>query len=166
MVALNPGAGHPMKRWPMKYFLETARVLRTEGLAPLFIFGPKETELYAAYRHQIEDIGGFTFRSDNYNIQLLAGILCRCALLLTNDCAVMHVGGAVGCRVLALFGPSNSRIWFPYPSPWNHIIERDMHCRHKCRNGCDAIPCLAEITPEEVLIKLNTMLLQRAAQHA
>lgn len=82
VVAFNPGAGHPMKRWPMSHFLEVARVLRNEGFVPLFIFGPKESELYAAYSEQIEDMGGFVYRSDNYQIQMLAGILSQCALLL------------------------------------------------------------------------------------
>jgi len=161
VVAFNPGAGYPMKRWPMSHFLETARVLRGEGFAPLFIFGPKETELYGAYRDQIEDMGGFVYRSDNYQIQLLAGILCQCALLLTNDCAVMHVGAAVGCRVLAIFGPSNSRIWFPYATPWNQVIERDVPCRRECRGGCELLPCLGEIPPAEVLAKLRAMLPKR-----
>jgi ADP-heptose:LPS heptosyltransferase len=132
--------------------------LRGEGFAPLFIFGPKETELYAAYGDRIETMGGFVYRSDNYQIQMLAGILCQCALLLSNDCAVMHVGAAVGCRVLAIFGPSNSRIWFPYRTPWNQVIERDVPCRRECRGGCELLPCLAEIPPEEVQTKLRTML--------
>ena len=161
VVAFNPGAGHPMKRWPMSHFLETARVLRDEGFAPLFIFGPKETELYAAYGDQIENMGGFVYRSGNYQIQLLAGILCQCALLLTNDCGVMHVGAAAGCRVLAIFGPSNSRIWFPYKTPWNQVIERDVPCRRECRNGCELLPCLGEIPPAEVLAKLRAMLPKR-----
>ena len=161
VVAFNPGAGHPMKRWPMSHYLETARVLRGEGFAPLFIFGPKETELYAAYGDQIENMGGFVYRSGNYQIQLLAGILRQCALLLTNDCAVMHVGAAVGCRVLAVFGPTNSRIWFPYKTPWNQVIERDVPCRPECRNGCELFPCLAGIPPEEVLAKLRAMLPKR-----
>jgi ADP-heptose:LPS heptosyltransferase len=158
VVAFNPGAGHPMKRWPMSHYLETACVLRGEGFAPLFIFGPKETELYATYGDQIENMGGFVYRSPNYQTQLLAAILSQCALLLTNDCAVMHVGAAVGCRVLALFGPSDSRIWFPYNTPWNQVIERDMPCRRECCNGCELLSCLARIPPEEVLAKLRTML--------
>lgn len=162
VVAFNPGAGHPMKRWPMSHFLETARALHGEGFAPLFIFGPKETELYAAYGDRIEKMGGYVYRSDTYQMQLLAGILCQCALLLSNDCAVMHVGAAVGCRVLAIFGPSNSRIWFPYATPWNQVIERDVPCRRECRNGCQLFPCLAEISPEEVLIRLRAMLLEKS----
>lgn len=162
VVAFNPGAGHPMKCWPMSHFLETARALRGECFAPLFIFGPKEMELYGAYQAQIEDMGGFVYRSDNYQIQFLAGILRQCALLLTNDCAVMHVGAAVGCRVLAIFGPSNSRIWFPYKTPWNRVIERDVPCRRECRNGCELLPCLEEIPPEEVLVSLRAMLLEKS----
>jgi ADP-heptose:LPS heptosyltransferase len=73
----------------------------------------------------------------------------------------MHVGAAVGCRVLAIFGPSNSRIWFPYKAPWNQVIERDVPCRRECRNGCQLFPCLAEISPAEALRRLRAMLLEK-----
>ena len=158
VVAFNPGAGHPMKRWPMRYFLEAARALHAQGFVVLFIFGPKGAELYADHAQQIEKMGGLVYRSDTYQIQPLAGLLRQCALLLTNDCAVMHVGGAIGTRVLGIFGPTNSRIWFPYRTPWNRVMERELACRRSCRDGCKAMSCLTAIKPSNVLSEAARML--------
>lgn len=151
VVALNPGAGNPMKRWPMQRFMELACCLSDANFQPLFIFGPKEANLYREYAKRIKAMGGLIFRSVHYAVQPLAGILRQCALLVTNDCAVMHVGAAIGCPVVAIFGPSQSRVWFPYSKIHNHVVERDVQCRQACRNGCKATTCLTDITTEDVL---------------
>lgn len=160
IVALNPGAGNSMKRWPMQRFEELARHFSDADYVPLFIFGPKEGGLYHAHAERIKTMSSLIFRSEDYRVQPLAGILRQCALLVSNDCAVMHVGAAVGCRVLAIFGPSQSRIWFPYSKIQNRVIERDVQCRQTCRNGCEATPCLADITTGEVLSTVRAMLLE------
>ena len=163
VVAINPGAGNPAKCWPMEYYLEIAWTLCDEGIKPLFIFGPNETQLFSRYGEEIKQRGGYVYQSECSRIQLLAGILCKCSLLLSNDCAVMHVGAAIGCRVLAIFGPTNSRIWFPYRYPWNQVIEHDYRCRYTCRNGCESLDCLKDISPQEVLIRLRKMLPRTSA---
>jgi ADP-heptose:LPS heptosyltransferase len=117
IVAINPGAGHPDKRWPMDDFLEVAKDLAKRGFTPLFIFGPKENELHQSCAAAIKNQGFLIYKSDNYQVQPLAGILRHCSMLITNDCAVMHIGAAIGCIVLAIFGPTNPDVWFPYSKP-------------------------------------------------
>ena len=151
VVAFNPGAGRFMKRWPLRHFMEAARILQDNGNLPLFVFGPKEAGLHAAHRDEILAIGGLVYYSEDFRIQPIAGILRSCALLVTNDCAVMHVGASVGCRVVSLFGPSISSIWFPYSKIDNRVLERDVPCRLGCRDGCAEHACMATIFPEEVV---------------
>ncbi|HPY31983.1 MAG TPA: glycosyltransferase family 9 protein [Verrucomicrobiota bacterium] len=159
VIAFNPGAGHPAKRWPMESFLETARMLADGGNVPLFIFGPKETALCQTWRRQLREAGWLTFWSRHTKVQPLAALLQQCALLVTNDCGVMHVGGAASVRVLAIFGPSNSRIWFPYPRPRNRVVERNVRCRRTCQEGCITRHCLDEITPLQVARQAASMLM-------
>ena len=147
VVALNPGAGNPDKRWPMTNFLETARVLAQNGFVPLFIFGPKENDLYQACAEKIKNHGYLIYKSDSYQVQPLAGILRHCSLLITNDCAVMHVGAAIGCRVLAIFGPTNPDIWFPYSKAGQIVIGGSRPEKPSC-----PFPTLPEV--QEVLNKI------------
>ena len=158
IFAINPGAGHPMKRWPMEFFLRVARAIQADGYIPLFIFGPKENEIFASHRSEIERLGGVIFKSDSFQIQPLAGILSHCDFLLTNDCAVMHVGAAIGRTVLAIFGTSNSRIWFPYSCPSQQVIEQEVPCRRTCQSGCAEQTCMTQVTPTAVLTKVRSML--------
>lgn len=161
VIALNPGAGHPMKRWPIARFFQLARRLTASGCIPLFIFGPKETALCEIHAEEIESAGGLVFQSENYCVQPLAGVLQHCELLVSNDCAVMHVGAAVGCHVVAIFGPSQSRIWFPYSKATNRVVERDTACRQTCQHGCEPMSCLTDITTEEVFTIIYTLIAHR-----
>ncbi len=158
VVAFNPGAGNFMKRWPIRNFIEVAKILRDNGCLPLFVFGPKEAELNAMYREEIVAMDGLVYYSEDSRSQPLAGILRGCKLLVSNDCGVMHVGASVGCHVLAIFGPSVSRIWFPYSKDHNRVIERDVNCRLGCKETCTERPCLTSITPEEVALQAIDLL--------
>ena len=140
-----------MKRWPMRHFITVSQELREKRHLPLFVFGPKEAELQATHREEILAMGGLVYYSEDSRIQPLAGILRRCDLLVSNDSGIMHLGASAGCRVLAIFGPSVSRVWFPYSNSRNRVIERDVACRLGCRGGCTEHACLETILPEEVV---------------
>jgi len=158
LVALNPGAGNPHKYWPATRYIEVAHQLRQRGYIPLFTFGPKESTLHAEMAGDIAELAGIVFVSQNYEIQQLSALLQRCLLTLTNDCAVMHVSAAVGTRTLAIFGPSVSKIWFPYAIPWNQVVEREVACRVGCMNGCPERHCLYDIGSSEVIERITRML--------
>lgn len=40
----------------------------------------------------------------------------RNTLVISNDCGPMHVAGTMGCSLIALFGPTNEKVWFTYQS--------------------------------------------------
>jgi ADP-heptose:LPS heptosyltransferase len=148
IFAISPGAGHPDKRWPIDGFLEIAEDLTKRDFVPLFIFGPKENELHQSCAEAIKNQGYLIFKSDNYQVQPLAGILRHCSMLLTNDCAVMHVGAAIGCRVLAIFGPTNPDVWFPYSKPGQIAIGGSRPQKPSC-----PFPTVSEV--QEVLNQIS-----------
>ena len=150
VIALNPGAGNEAKRWPMLNFIELARKLKERGFLPLFIFGPKESFLFQRYSENLAKTGSLIFHSEIFSIQPLAGILNQCGLVISNDCAVMHVSAAIRRPTIGIFGPSCSKIWFPYSREKNRVIERNVPCRKNCRGVCSHFSCLTEIQPEEV----------------
>ncbi len=151
VIALNPGAGNEAKRWPMLNFIELARELKEREFLPLFIFGPKESFLFQRYSENLAKTGSLIFHSEIFSIQPLAGILNQCGLVISNDCAVMHVSAAIGRPTIGIFGPSHSKIWFPYSRKKNRVIERNVPCRKNCRGVCSHFSCLTEIHLEEVL---------------
>lgn len=153
VIALNPGAGSEAKRWPMSNFIELAQKLKKRGFLPLFIFGPKELSLFQEYSENLAKTGFLIFHSATFSIQLLplAGILNQCGLVISNDCAVMHVSAAIGRPTVGIFGPSRSSIWFPYSREKNRVVEKNVPCRKNCNGFCSHFSCLTDIQSEEVL---------------
>jgi ADP-heptose:LPS heptosyltransferase len=158
LVAINPGAGSPMKRWPLDRYLELGSNLEARGFRSLFIFGPKESALQAQAAPYIAGLNALTYSSPDSRIQNVAALLQQCSLTVSNDCAVMHISAAVGTRTLAIFGPSISKIWFPYNQPWNRVVEREAACRKNCFDGCAEFHCLTDISVEAVLTQAKLML--------
>jgi ADP-heptose:LPS heptosyltransferase len=158
IVALNPGAGSYLKQWPFERYLALGAWLKETGWLPLFVFGPKEADLCANSERQILDLGAIGYSSSSPRIQEVAALLKQCALTITNDCAVMHISASVGTRTLAIFGPTHSKIWFPYRRPWNQVVERLADCRANCISGCEERHCLDRISLEEVVDRALPML--------
>ena len=44
-IMIHPGSGSPKKNWPLNYFIETEKMLHSDGLIPEFILGPAEKSL-------------------------------------------------------------------------------------------------------------------------
>ena len=82
----------------------------------------------------------------------LAAVLSLCDLYLTNDCGPMHVAAACGTPTVAIFGPSDPRIWFPYPSGEGHrAVEAKLPCRPCPGRECASPECMTAVTAEEVI---------------
>ena len=157
LVAINPGAGGPLKRWSLNRYLELADMLKVRGYRSLFIFGPKETALQAEAMPRIDQCKWLSYSSSDSHIQSVSALLQKCALTISNDCAVMHISAAVGTRTLGIFGPSISEIWFPYQQPWNQTVEHDVKCREDCLAGCNERGCLQDISVSEVFERAMLM---------
>ena len=103
-IAIHPGSGSAKKNWPFERFLSVADHFRTKGRPIVWISGPAEK--------------GLVFPETDYlfanqSLLALARFLGRCELFIGNDGGVTHLAAALGCRTIALFGPSDPRIWAP-----------------------------------------------------
>jgi heptosyltransferase-3 len=94
---LHPFSGSARKNWPLERFRELARSL-AEVLPVEWCAGPEE-ELPGAIRIQ--------------NLYDLACRLAGAAVYIGNDSGIAHLAAAVGTPVVALFGPSDPRVWAP-----------------------------------------------------
>lgn len=97
-VAIHPFSSAPRKNWPVEKFVQTAQVLENEGFDVRFTAGPEEP-LDGAFR--FDDLGA------------LAQWLAQAAVYIGNDSGITHLAAACGVPVVALFGPTDSRVWAP-----------------------------------------------------
>jgi heptosyltransferase III len=126
-VALHPGSGSRKKNWPFERFLTVADAMREKSIPVLWLLGHADEGF---------DIPSGDMVVSNQPLSLCAALLYRCRIFIGNDSGIAHLAAAVGCRTIALFGPSDPLIWAP----------RGRDVRVIC-NGND----LTAITVEKVL---------------
>ena len=94
-AVIHPFSGSAKKCWPLECYRELARCL---DMPVRWSAGPEE-KLADAVR--IDDL---------YE---LAGWLATARVYIGNDSGITHLAAAVGTPVVALFGPTDPRIWAP-----------------------------------------------------
>jgi len=103
-VALHPGSGSHAKNWAFARFQALAGELQRRGERIAWIVGPAEEGLAL-------EVPGTVWR--DLPLANLCAKLSTCRLYVGNDSGVTHLAAAVGAPTLALFGPSDPRIWAP-----------------------------------------------------
>lgn len=157
IVLMNPGAKSHLKRWKSEYFAAVADSLARNCGAEIMATGLGEDAAI------VEDVIGrmkekcrnFTGRT---NIRQLAALLKRSRLLITNDSAPLHLGCAVGAKVLALFGPTDPKKYGP-TGEFDYVVSRKLHCS-PCEKAVCAYnyECLGSIGPDEVIDAARMMI--------
>jgi lipopolysaccharide heptosyltransferase I len=112
LVALNPGAGRPEKRWPPSHFRALAERLSAEvGARILLLWGPDEETLAGEIAH---DLPVPPILGPPTSLLELAALLRRCALMVGSDTGPLHLAAALGTPSLGLYGPTSGRRNGPY----------------------------------------------------
>jgi lipopolysaccharide heptosyltransferase I len=104
VVAMNPGAGRPDKRWPAERFSAVADRLATEANARILVlWGPNEVHLARAIRDALPSRAILAPPTD---LDELTGLLRRSSLVIAGDTGPLHLGAALGAPCLGLYGPT------------------------------------------------------------
>jgi heptosyltransferase-3 len=112
-LAVAPGSGHPGKNWPLASYYEVSRALGWEyGLGVVWLAGPGEEDMLP-YLEALAQAQGQVLLA-NRPLARVAQVLSRCRLYIGNDSGLTHLAAAVEKpEVLALFGPTDPRVWAP-----------------------------------------------------
>jgi ADP-heptose:LPS heptosyltransferase len=112
LIAIHPGSGSAKKNWPVSHYATLVHGLhRTVQGTFLIIEGPADEQPAAQLREAIDDVSPVMLRAPS--LPLLAAVLQECAVFIGNDGGVTHLAAAANIPVVALFGPSDSRVWGP-----------------------------------------------------
>ena len=112
-MAVAPGSGSQRKNWPLAYFYEISRALGWKyGLRVVWLTGPAERDMLP-YLDPLAQAQGHLLLA-NRPLARVTQVLSRCRLYIGNDSGLTHLAAAVaGPKVLALFGPTDPRVWAP-----------------------------------------------------
>jgi lipopolysaccharide heptosyltransferase I len=148
-VLINPGAAWPNKRWPAERFGALAAAIRQRlNLGSLVLWGPGEEGLASAV---VAASNGAAQAAPPTGILDIASLARGAHLMISGDTGPLHIAGAVGTPIVALFGPTRSERNGPWSSADISITRFDRcvcHYERRCRR---AQPCIDEIGVDEVL---------------
>lgn len=127
-VVIHPGSGGRYKNWPLDCFTSLAEALQADGHAVTWCAGPAEAEW--RFPEPVDCL-----RSES--LVELGRVLAGARLYVGNDSGITHLAAAVGCPTVAVFGPTNPRVWAPLGkhvavakgAPWPTVDEVMALCR-------------------------------------
>jgi ADP-heptose:LPS heptosyltransferase len=154
-VVLHPGTSVSARAWPEARWADTARLLDRRGLRVLVTGGPGEAALTAAVAGgAARDLGGRT------TLRELADVLDRAEAVVVANTGPAHLAAAVNTPVVSLFAPTvPSARWAPYGVPVELLGDQEAPCRDTRATRCPVPghPCLAAVTPADVLVALDRL---------
>jgi ADP-heptose:LPS heptosyltransferase len=162
-VAFQLGASEVRRQWPEAYFARLGQILWEKfGLCPVLLGAQAERGLAESYANQATvphiDLVGRT------SLLQLAGVLCHCRLLVTNDTGTMHLAAGLNRPVVAIF-LATAQPWDTGPYREGCLcLEPDLEC-HPCSFGQPCLhqeACRRTIQAEEVFDSLTRHLIPEA----
>ncbi|NUM54100.1 MAG: glycosyltransferase family 9 protein [Candidatus Hydrogenedentes bacterium] len=103
-VLIHPGSGAARKNWPIERFSNVDRAMQERGRNVEWICGPADERLTTPDRASVLKVP---------SIVTLARHLTGTRTYIGNDSGVTHLAAACGCGTVAIFGPTDPRVWAP-----------------------------------------------------
>ncbi len=165
------------KQWTASGWRELAGALAARGLTVIATGGPAEAE--RRYLDEVWDGVDVTRRDGQLGWPQLAGLLSQARVYVGPDTSVTHLAAAAGCPTVALYGPTDPRLWGPWPvggldQTWEAagiiqrrgnvwLVQNPLPCMPCQLEGCERrldsySICLDELPPERVIAAVDQAL--------
>jgi len=157
VIALNPGASHPVNRWGTDQYAALADILAQKYAVRSIVVGSKEDQALAD-EIAIKTSSMPVIATGGMTLLQLGAVLKKCTILVSGDTGPLHLATAVGTRVIALFGAADPARTGPLGT--GHCVLQAEHvscvpCRSRtCANTC-YLECMKKISVQMVV---NTFL--------
>jgi heptosyltransferase III len=166
------------KQWTKDGWRTLAAVLAERGLEIVTTGGPSRVE--QTYLDSIWQAAPPVLRLDGrLSWREIGAYLAHARVFIGPDTSVTHLAAASGCPTVALYGPTDPRIWGPWPvgglkEPWAAsgtlqrrgnvwLVQNPLPCLPCQKEGCErhiqsASQCLDELLPRQVLLAVEQAL--------
>lgn len=151
-IIVHPGSGSKKKAWPPDRFLHLVeslpKDLRTKVLV---VLGPAEgPEVRRAFE---AGNSGACILARGLSLIRLASIMEGCRFFIGNDSGISHLAAALGIPTIAIFGPTDPKVWAPRGKKVV-VVRRGIPCS-PCPPErffqCQHFECIKGIEVEDVL---------------
>jgi len=173
-IVLHPYSMKEYKYWPAGCWAKLAGLIKEQtGCTAVFTRTPEpQGEKYLQEILECAPPGTEAFESV-FTLNQLAAIIKRAKAFVGVDTAITHVAAAVEVPTIAIFGPTLTRYWAPWPNGCDNqsvfaagngvqqhdyvtVVQKDWQCVSCNEETCaiskrDAIECLEQLSEHEVL---------------
>lgn len=132
IALISPGGGWANKLYPAQMWGQVARGLADMNLAPVVMWGPGEEELAGAVT---EASGGTARRAPRTTVLELAALAQAARLFLAADTGPLHIAGAMGVPLVAVFGPTDPARNGPWLSE-DEVVRQTPACAPCHKRSC------------------------------
>ena len=164
-IVIHPGSGSKKKVWPLERFLELIHYFQRHfNSRILIVLGPAEgQEVQKAFGEIEWELGPTApLLVKGLSLLELASVMQGCHLFIGNDSGITHMAAALGLPTIAIFGPSDHKIWSPRGEKV-FIVRKEMNCSPCSQEKfvqCKNLECLREIEIGDVLEGIRKLAIQ------
>jgi heptosyltransferase-3 len=165
------------KQWTNDGWRALAAWLAGRGLMVVATGGPAEAE--RRYLDEVWDGMSIRRLDGQLDWPQLTGLLSKARVYIGPDTSVTHLAAAAGCASVALYGPTDPRLWGPWPvgglqEPWTAaetiqrrgnvwLVQNPLPCMPCQLEGCERrldshSSCLDELRAEQVITAIEEAL--------
>jgi len=162
------------KQWTREGWRALAAGLEQRGLKIVATGGPDPAE-----REYLNGVWDGIVAVSHLEWPQIVALVSQARVYVGCDTSVSHLAAATGCPTVVLFGPTDPRVWGPWPigglrPPWAArgtiqrrgnvwLVQNPLPCQPCQREGCDRhihshSQCLDELTPQQVLAAVDQAL--------
>jgi 3-deoxy-D-manno-octulosonic-acid transferase/heptosyltransferase-1 len=148
IIAFNPMARWKTKLWSEEKFAELAdKVAQQLSCAVVFTGSPSDRPVIRDLSNRMKNpplnLAGRT------SLKELAYLYSRCRAAVCTDTGPMHIAAAMGCPVVALFGPTDPFRTGPYGNG-HRVVRAGVMCSPCFKKKCDNPVCMETIAVDQV----------------
>lgn len=155
-ISFAIGAQHATKRLPTAKIISICKKIN----APIVLLGGKEDALIGA---EIESAIGDTIYNScgQFSLNESASLVAQSKTLITHDTGLMHIGAALGVKIISVWGNTIPEFgmypYYPNNAKKYVIVEnKGLKCRPCSKIGHDSCPkkhfkCMVDIDEDEII---------------
>ncbi len=150
LIVMAPGATWPVKEWPFEHWQKLIGLILSQTKRPVFVIQPPGAENpWAELAKEIPSGRGGVLPP--LGLSAVLGVISHASLMVSVDGGVMHASVGLGIPTVALFGPTDDTLWFPYTRSGPYcVLTSQAPCSPCDLHQCDDFICLPRLSPQQV----------------
>jgi len=171
IIGIAPGSGflEKHKRWPVSKYAELIDRVKINTNFKVILLGSEvETDLSLDIIGMLKNKKSVINLTGKTTICESIHLLRLCNVVISNCNGLSHLAGAVGTKVIGLYGPTDPRHTGVFSSD-STIIKKEKNCSpcygRKNITGCGNPTCMTDISVSEVFDTLMTIKLESYSSH-